>query len=111
MSMNDDAMDAMKTPDANQKVLDRFSHLHSLALNAIDNLKLTNKKMFLNNANQIGKPGAEGSGAYGTQIDRRVKSAIRGQRAPGMHARAPAQAQRLKLRNLYNSQSQDESDT
>ena len=66
MSMNEDAMDAVKTPDANMKVLNRFAYLHSLALSAIENLKLTNKKMFLNNANQIGKQGNEISGAYGT---------------------------------------------
>ena len=91
MSMNDDAIDAVKTPDADQRVLDRFVQLHSQALGAIESLKLTNKKMFLNNANQLNKPGAEGSGTYGSGVDRRVKSAIRGsQRPPGMSANTRA---------------------
>ena len=87
MSMNDDAIDAVKTPDADQRVLDRFAQLHSLALGAIDSLKLTNKKMFLNNANQLTKPGVESTGTYGAGVVRRVKSAMRGPaRPPGINA-------------------------
>ena len=89
MSMNDDAIDAVKTPDANMKVLARLAELHHLALGAIDNLKLTTKKMFIN-ANQAGQPGAEGGGTYTSSIDRRVKSVVRG-RPPGIviNTRAP----------------------
>ena len=73
-SVHDDEIDAMKTPDADQRVLDRFEQLHNLAIGVIDSLKLSNKKTFLNNANQASRQGQDSS----SNVEKRYKSAIRG---------------------------------
>ena len=80
-SVHDDEIDAVKTPDADERVLSKFESLHGLAVGVIDSLKLTNKKMFLN-ANQVNRHGTETSGT----MEKRYKSAIRSGARPATQA-------------------------